>query len=64
MIVSSVCDVGVLWIGLWIAERELDNMLDSCLVSGRYLSVINTGTIVQLHHPAGGPIAGEVTEQL
>ena len=35
-------------------------MLNCCLVNGRYRSVINTGILVHLHHPAGGPIEGEV----
>ena len=35
-------------------------MLNCCLVNGWYSSVINTGIFVHLHHPAGGPIAGEV----
>ena len=57
MIVSSAYRVGVLWIGL--AERELDGMLYCCLVTGRYLSIINTEILVHLHHPLGDPIVGE-----
>ena len=62
MLVSSVCGTGVLWIRLRIAELELDNMLNCCLVNGWYHSVINMGIFVHLHHPAGGPIEGEVAK--
>ena len=48
-------------IKLWIVERDLD-MLYCCLVNGRYRSVINPGIIAPLHHPSGGPVAGEAVE--
>ena len=58
MIVSSAYGVGVSWIGLLIAERELDNTLYCCMGNGRYISVINMRISVHLHHPADGPYHG------